>query len=128
MFNANNTDTISDQPSWDSSQLSQRAWLDGLLPWLPTKNTAYASLCEHGYTLTPQGRVVVFSYQHAQAVIFNLYTPYTMDAPSPLVPTFSFPFQPASTAAAGPTTRSAPAGAAPGTAAPTSVSSSGAPA
>eukprot|EP00965_Chrysotila_dentata_P017297 574095-Pleurochrysis_carterae.AAC.1 len=69
---------------WDSSQLSQRAWLDELLPWLPTKNTAYASLCEHGYTLTPQGRVVVFSYQHVQAVFFSLYTPYTMDAPSPI--------------------------------------------
>eukprot|EP00965_Chrysotila_dentata_P022830 756861-Pleurochrysis_carterae.AAC.1 len=84
MSNADNTETVSDQPSWDSSQLSQRAWLDDLLPGLPTKNTAYASLCEHGYTLTPQGRVVVFSYQHAQAVFFNLYTPYTMDAPSPI--------------------------------------------
>eukprot|EP00965_Chrysotila_dentata_P149382 4933229-Pleurochrysis_carterae.AAC.1 len=44
MSNADTTDTVSEQPSWDSSQLSQRAWLDDLLSWLPTKNTAYASL------------------------------------------------------------------------------------
>eukprot|EP00965_Chrysotila_dentata_P104219 3441450-Pleurochrysis_carterae.AAC.1 len=67
MTNPEDTDTVSEQPSWDSSQLSQRAWLDDLLPWLPTKNASYASLVEHGYTLTPQGRVVVYSYQHAQA-------------------------------------------------------------
>eukprot|EP00965_Chrysotila_dentata_P066624 2206287-Pleurochrysis_carterae.AAC.3 len=81
MSNADTTDTVSEQSSWDSSQLSQRAGLNDLLPWLPTKNaglnnllpwfptknTAYASLCEYGYTLTPQGRVVDYSYQHAQA-------------------------------------------------------------
>eukprot|EP00965_Chrysotila_dentata_P104641 3455598-Pleurochrysis_carterae.AAC.2 len=50
-----------------------------------------------------------------------------MDAPSPIVPTFSFPSQPASAAAAGPTTRSTPASAAPAAAAPTSASSTGTP-
>eukprot|EP00965_Chrysotila_dentata_P021896 724721-Pleurochrysis_carterae.AAC.1 len=88
MPDTDNTDTVSEQPSWDSSQLSQRAWLDDLLPWLPTRNTSYAFLVEHGYTLTPQGRVVVYSYQHAQAVFFNLYIPYTKDSPSPIAPTF----------------------------------------
>eukprot|EP00965_Chrysotila_dentata_P252316 6210615-Pleurochrysis_carterae.AAC.1 len=58
-----NTDTVSEQPSLDFSQLSQRAWLDDLLPWIrPTSNSYDASLIEHGYTLTPQGRVVVYSY------------------------------------------------------------------
>eukprot|EP00965_Chrysotila_dentata_P190116 6173692-Pleurochrysis_carterae.AAC.6 len=74
----------------DSFQLSKRAWLDNFLPWLPTSNASYASLIEHGYTLTPQGRVVVYSYQHAQAVFFNLYTRYTIYAPSPIAPTFTF--------------------------------------
>eukprot|EP00965_Chrysotila_dentata_P038434 1277330-Pleurochrysis_carterae.AAC.1 len=72
MPDTNNTDTVSDVPSWDSTlKLTQRALLDDLLPWLLTSNAAYASLIEHGYTLTPQGRVVVYSYQHAQAVLFN---------------------------------------------------------
>eukprot|EP00965_Chrysotila_dentata_P036828 1225588-Pleurochrysis_carterae.AAC.1 len=53
--------------------------------------------------------------QHAQAVFFNLYTPYTMDSPSLVAPTFSFPTLPAPASAAGPTTRSggAASGAAP---------------
>eukprot|EP00965_Chrysotila_dentata_P012995 429083-Pleurochrysis_carterae.AAC.2 len=113
MPDTNNPDAVSSQPSWDSSQLSQRAWLNDLLPWLPTSNASYVSLIEHGYTLTPHGRVVVYSMQHAQAVFFKLYTPYTMDAPSPLAPTFVFPTAPATSGAAGPTTRSTPAGAAP---------------
>eukprot|EP00965_Chrysotila_dentata_P030545 1017048-Pleurochrysis_carterae.AAC.1 len=52
--------------------------------------------------------------QHAQAVFFNLYTPYTMDSPSPVAPTFTFPTLPAPASAAGPTMRSG--GAAPGAA------------
>eukprot|EP00965_Chrysotila_dentata_P177766 5871919-Pleurochrysis_carterae.AAC.5 len=68
MPETNTTGTDSDKPSWDSSQFTQRAWIDDLLPWLPTCNSAYASLIEHGYTLTPQGRVVAYSYSHAQAV------------------------------------------------------------
>eukprot|EP00965_Chrysotila_dentata_P039773 1321664-Pleurochrysis_carterae.AAC.1 len=67
MPDTNKSDSVSDQPSWDSSQFTQRAWLDDLLPWLPKCNASYASLVEHGYTFTPQGRVVVYSYQHAQA-------------------------------------------------------------
>eukprot|EP00965_Chrysotila_dentata_P190131 6173698-Pleurochrysis_carterae.AAC.2 len=116
----NNTNTDSDKPSWDSSQLSQRAWLDDLLPWLPTANSSYASLIEHGYTLTPRGRVVVHSYAHAQAVFFNQYTPYTLDAPSPIAPAFTFPTAGSAPAPAGPATRSTPASAAPASAAPAS--------
>eukprot|EP00965_Chrysotila_dentata_P227247 6195884-Pleurochrysis_carterae.AAC.1 len=84
-----------------------------LLPWLPTCNASCASLIEHGYALTPQGRVVVYSLQHAQAVFLNLYTPCTMDAPSAIAPTFTFPVASTASGAAGPTTRSTPAGAAP---------------
>eukprot|EP00965_Chrysotila_dentata_P113311 3744356-Pleurochrysis_carterae.AAC.2 len=57
-------------------------------------------------------------YQHAQAVFFNLYTPYSMEAPSPIALKFAFAPAPASTAASGPATRSTPASAAPTTTAP----------
>eukprot|EP00965_Chrysotila_dentata_P019459 646840-Pleurochrysis_carterae.AAC.1 len=79
------------KPSWDSSQLTERAWLDDLLPWIPSCNPLYATLIEHGYSLTPQGRVVVFSVDHAKAVYHRFYTPYTFDAPSPVAPSFVFP-------------------------------------
>eukprot|EP00965_Chrysotila_dentata_P178831 5905380-Pleurochrysis_carterae.AAC.1 len=55
------------KPSWDSSELTERAWLDDLLPWLPTCNSPYATLVEQRYSLTPQGRVVVYSADHAKA-------------------------------------------------------------
>eukprot|EP00965_Chrysotila_dentata_P195885 6177250-Pleurochrysis_carterae.AAC.2 len=113
MPESNTTDTDSDKPSWDFAQFTQRAWIDDLLPWLPTCNAAYASLIEHGYTLKPQERVVVYSYSHAQAVFFNQYTPYPLDSPSPVVPTFSFATSPAAAATTGPATRSTPASAAP---------------
>eukprot|EP00965_Chrysotila_dentata_P018338 610211-Pleurochrysis_carterae.AAC.1 len=95
MPDTNNHDAVSSQPSWDSPQLSQRAWLDDLLPSLPSSNATYAYLIEHGYTLTPWGRVVAYSHQHAQALYFNLYIPYTIDALSPVAPTFVFPTAPA---------------------------------
>eukprot|EP00965_Chrysotila_dentata_P051853 1721334-Pleurochrysis_carterae.AAC.1 len=119
MPETNGIDTNFEKPSWNSSQLTQRAWVDDLLLWLPTCNAAYASLIEHGYTLTPQGRVVVYSYQHAQAVFLSLHTPYTLDAPSPIAPVINFATAPSAAASAGPATRSTPASAAPTTAAPT---------
>eukprot|EP00965_Chrysotila_dentata_P169221 5588670-Pleurochrysis_carterae.AAC.1 len=67
--------------------------------------------------LQRSGRVVVHSYQHAQAVFFNQYTPYPLDSPSPVVPSFSFATAPAAAAATGPATRSTPASAAPTSAA-----------
>eukprot|EP00965_Chrysotila_dentata_P003678 120493-Pleurochrysis_carterae.AAC.1 len=119
MPETNSTDTDSEKPSWDSSQFTQRAWIDDLLPWRPTCNAAYATLIEHGYTLTPQGRVVVHSYAHAQAVFFNQYTPYPLDSPSPIAPVFNFTTAPAAALATGPATRSTPASAAPASAAST---------
>eukprot|EP00965_Chrysotila_dentata_P022760 754468-Pleurochrysis_carterae.AAC.1 len=104
MPESNTTDTDSEKPSWDASQFTQRAWIDDLLPWLPTCNAAYAILIEHGYTLTPQGRVVVHSYAHAQAVFFKQYTPYPLDSPSPVVPIFCFAAAPAAAATTGPAT------------------------
>eukprot|EP00965_Chrysotila_dentata_P108287 3576624-Pleurochrysis_carterae.AAC.1 len=62
------------KPSWDSSQLTERAWLDDLFPWLPSCNLLYASLVEQGYSLTPQGRVAVYSTDHAKAVFHRLHT------------------------------------------------------
>eukprot|EP00965_Chrysotila_dentata_P029701 987313-Pleurochrysis_carterae.AAC.1 len=61
--------------SWDSSQLTKRTWLDDLFPWLPLCNSLYATLVlEQGYSLTPQGRVVVYSNDHAKAVFHRLHT------------------------------------------------------
>eukprot|EP00965_Chrysotila_dentata_P087697 2895503-Pleurochrysis_carterae.AAC.1 len=113
-------ETNSEKPFWDSSQLTQRAWIDDLLPWIPTCNASYASLIEHGYTLSPQRRVVLHSYQHAQAVFSNLYTPYPLDAPSPITPVFNFAAAPTAAAPAGPATQSTPASAAPTSATPAS--------
>eukprot|EP00965_Chrysotila_dentata_P179741 5934805-Pleurochrysis_carterae.AAC.3 len=83
------------KPSWDSSQLtSERAWLDDLFPWLPTCNSLYATLVEQGYSLTPQGRVVVSSNDHAKAVFHRLHQSCTFDSPSPVAPAFVFPTVP----------------------------------
>eukprot|EP00965_Chrysotila_dentata_P094546 3125971-Pleurochrysis_carterae.AAC.1 len=79
------------KPSWDSSQLTERAWLYDLFPWIPTSNALYATLLEHGYSLTPQGRVVVYSTDHAKAVFHRFYQVCTFNAPSPVAPTFVFP-------------------------------------
>eukprot|EP00965_Chrysotila_dentata_P132964 4396376-Pleurochrysis_carterae.AAC.1 len=66
------TDTVLQTETWDLPQLSQGTWLDNMLPWLPTCNSSYTSLVEHNYKLTPQSRIYVHSYQHVQAVFFNL--------------------------------------------------------
>eukprot|EP00965_Chrysotila_dentata_P037809 1257201-Pleurochrysis_carterae.AAC.1 len=58
------TDTVS-TPSWDSSQLFMRAWLDDLAAWLPTKNADFATLVEFGYVLTSQGKVATYDMDHA---------------------------------------------------------------
>eukprot|EP00965_Chrysotila_dentata_P106256 3508902-Pleurochrysis_carterae.AAC.1 len=90
------------RPSWDSSQLTERAWLDDLFPWIPTCNALYATLIEHGYSLTPQGRVVVYSNDHAKAVFHRFYQVHTFDAPSPVAPSFVFPTTAAPQAGAAP--------------------------
>eukprot|EP00965_Chrysotila_dentata_P135731 4487328-Pleurochrysis_carterae.AAC.1 len=86
--------TIS-KPSWDSSQLTECACLHDLFRWIPTCNSLYATLIEQGYSLTPQGRVVVYSSDHAKAVFHRLHQTHTFDSPSPVAPTFVFPRAPA---------------------------------
>eukprot|EP00965_Chrysotila_dentata_P194084 6176139-Pleurochrysis_carterae.AAC.1 len=80
--------------SWDSFQLAERTWLDDLLSWISTCNPLYATLTEHGYSLTPQGCVVVYSADHAKAVFCCLYQTYTFDSPSLTAPTLVFPTVP----------------------------------
>eukprot|EP00965_Chrysotila_dentata_P158205 5226611-Pleurochrysis_carterae.AAC.1 len=58
----------STQPSWDSSQISIRAWVDDVLTWIPTCDQSFAPLIENGYVITSHGRVVVASKEHAIAV------------------------------------------------------------
>eukprot|EP00965_Chrysotila_dentata_P131919 4361270-Pleurochrysis_carterae.AAC.1 len=45
------------QPSWDSSQISIRAWVDDVLTWIPTCDQSFAPLIENGYVITSHGRV-----------------------------------------------------------------------
>eukprot|EP00965_Chrysotila_dentata_P245664 6206698-Pleurochrysis_carterae.AAC.3 len=79
----------STQPSWDSSQISIRAWLDDVHAWIQTCDQSYAPLIEHGYVLPSHGRVVVASKDHATAVYHRIYTPYSLHSPSPLDPVFN---------------------------------------
>eukprot|EP00965_Chrysotila_dentata_P210464 6185897-Pleurochrysis_carterae.AAC.2 len=74
------------KPLWASLQLAERAWLDDLYPWIPTSNALYATLIGHGYSRTPQGRVVIYSTDHAKAVFHRFYQVCTFDAPSPVAP------------------------------------------
>eukprot|EP00965_Chrysotila_dentata_P260621 6213972-Pleurochrysis_carterae.AAC.1 len=90
--------------SRDSSQLTERALLDDLFPWIPTCNALYATLIEHGYSLTPQGRVVVYLNDHVKAVFHRFYQVYLFDAPSPVAPTFIFSTTVAPQAATAPPT------------------------
>eukprot|EP00965_Chrysotila_dentata_P158534 5236491-Pleurochrysis_carterae.AAC.1 len=91
------------KPSWDSSQLHMRTWLDDLALWLPTQYADYASLVEHGFVLTSQGKVTTYDLDHALAIRDRLQQVYTSDDPSPRVPTFTFGTPSAAQAAAGTT-------------------------
>eukprot|EP00965_Chrysotila_dentata_P160565 5300749-Pleurochrysis_carterae.AAC.1 len=62
----------STQPSWHSSQISIRAWLDDVLTWIPTCDQSFAPLIENGYVITSHGRVVVASKEHAIAVYHRI--------------------------------------------------------
>eukprot|EP00965_Chrysotila_dentata_P044316 1473495-Pleurochrysis_carterae.AAC.2 len=72
----------SQQPSWDCSQISLRAWI-------PTCEPTFAPLIKHGYVLTSHGRVVVASKDHAVAVLHRIYQPYSILSPSPNDSTFN---------------------------------------
>eukprot|EP00965_Chrysotila_dentata_P066716 2208655-Pleurochrysis_carterae.AAC.1 len=62
--NSNDADTVS-APTWDSSQLYLRAWLDNIAAWLPSQHSNYAPLIEYGYVLTSQGSVAAYTLEHA---------------------------------------------------------------
>eukprot|EP00965_Chrysotila_dentata_P156888 5184073-Pleurochrysis_carterae.AAC.1 len=81
-----NTNTESDSvsaPSWDSSQLHLRAWLDDVTTWLPAQHSNYAPLIEYGYVLTSQGSVAAYNMDHALHCRSRLLSAHTFDSPSP---------------------------------------------
>eukprot|EP00965_Chrysotila_dentata_P043150 1433211-Pleurochrysis_carterae.AAC.1 len=100
MNDSEDPDSVS-KPSWDSSQLHMRTWLDDLALWLPTQLSDYATLVERGYVLTSQGKVATFDLDHALAIRDRLQPLYAFDNPSPLVPTFAFSSLSTTQAAAG---------------------------
>eukprot|EP00965_Chrysotila_dentata_P055224 1832684-Pleurochrysis_carterae.AAC.1 len=67
MTETDDPDTVS-KPSWDSSQLHMRTWLDDLAIWLPSQQSDYATLVEQGYVITSQGKVAVYDLDHALAI------------------------------------------------------------
>eukprot|EP00965_Chrysotila_dentata_P196705 6177749-Pleurochrysis_carterae.AAC.1 len=77
-------------PSWDSSQLHMRTWLDDLAVWLPTQQSDFATLVEQGFIITSQGKVATYDMDHALACRSRLQTVYSFDNPSPRVPSFAF--------------------------------------
>eukprot|EP00965_Chrysotila_dentata_P063338 2099118-Pleurochrysis_carterae.AAC.1 len=111
-----------------------RTWLDDLAHWLPTQQSDYATLVEHGFIITSQGKVATYDLDHALAIRSRLQQLYTFDNPSPCVPNFGFGTAGApqtGAGAIGPQTRSqaatgssaAPAAAPPPTSVPLSTSS-----
>eukprot|EP00965_Chrysotila_dentata_P143074 4727900-Pleurochrysis_carterae.AAC.1 len=76
-------------PSWDSSQLQLRAWLDDVAAWLPAQHSNYSPLIEYGYVLTSQGSVAAFNMEHALHCRSRLLSAHTFDSPSPLNPVFT---------------------------------------
>eukprot|EP00965_Chrysotila_dentata_P093634 3094276-Pleurochrysis_carterae.AAC.2 len=87
------TAVSSQQPSWDCSQLTIRAWIDDVLTWIPTRDSAFAPLIEHGYVITSHGRVVVSSADQAVAVFHRVYTPYPLHNPRRSIPRSIFHFR-----------------------------------
>eukprot|EP00965_Chrysotila_dentata_P084585 2791941-Pleurochrysis_carterae.AAC.1 len=81
MNDSEDPDSVS-KPSWDSSQLHMRTWLDDLALWLPTQLSDYATLVEH-------------------AIRDRLQPLYSFDDPSPRAPAFAFVAPSAAQAAAG---------------------------
>eukprot|EP00965_Chrysotila_dentata_P136912 4528561-Pleurochrysis_carterae.AAC.1 len=79
----------SQQPSWDCSQISLRAWVDDILTWIPTCDATFAPLIEHNYVPTSHGRVIVSSKDQAIAVFHRIHQPYSLHSPLPVEPTFN---------------------------------------
>eukprot|EP00965_Chrysotila_dentata_P001516 50106-Pleurochrysis_carterae.AAC.1 len=85
---SNDADTVS-APTWDSSQLYLRAWLDDIAAWLPSQHSNYAPLIEYGYVLTSQGSVAAYTLEHALHCRSRLLIAHTYDSPSPRDPVFA---------------------------------------
>eukprot|EP00965_Chrysotila_dentata_P134984 4464773-Pleurochrysis_carterae.AAC.1 len=100
MNDSEDPDSVS-KPSLDFSQLHMRTWLDDLALWLPTQLSDYATLVEHGYVLTSQGKVATYDLDHALAIRDRLQPFHSFDDPSPRTPTFAFVAPSAAQAAAG---------------------------
>eukprot|EP00965_Chrysotila_dentata_P006049 198358-Pleurochrysis_carterae.AAC.1 len=124
----NNSHTDSDsvsQPSWDSSQLYLRQWLDDIAAWLPGQHSNYPPLIEYGYVLTSQGSVAAFNMDHALYCRSRLLVAHSFDSPSPRNPIFaaSGSTQPANLQATSRQTRAQAQSTAAGTTAPASATS-----
>eukprot|EP00965_Chrysotila_dentata_P134768 4457893-Pleurochrysis_carterae.AAC.1 len=84
-INTSDPDTVS-PPSWDSSQLHLRPWLDDVASWLPAQHSNYSPLIEYGYVLTSQGSVATFDMDHALYSRSRLLVAHSFDSPSPRNP------------------------------------------
>ena len=64
--NRNSSDTPKQRkdPSWDSSPLTKRKWVDGLEWWIPLMNSAYRKLIEYGVS-QEKGVTVTVSIEHS---------------------------------------------------------------
>ena len=76
------TDSVIPTPSWNSTQLTMRIWLDDLIAWLPTKSPSYATLLEYGYVIN-HGKVAVADAAQALQIATGTDTVYSIEAPSP---------------------------------------------
>eukprot|EP00965_Chrysotila_dentata_P210684 6186034-Pleurochrysis_carterae.AAC.3 len=82
------SDSVS-APSWDSSQLHLRSWLDDVAAWLLAQHSNYSPLIEYGYVLTSQGSVAAYNLDHALHCRSRLLLAHTFDSPSPRNPVFA---------------------------------------
>eukprot|EP00965_Chrysotila_dentata_P154050 5091718-Pleurochrysis_carterae.AAC.1 len=75
-------------PSWDSSQLHLRPWLDDIAAWLPAQHSNHSPIIEFGCVLTSQGSVAAFNLDHALHCRSRLLVAHTFDNPLPRNPIF----------------------------------------
>eukprot|EP00965_Chrysotila_dentata_P230549 6197834-Pleurochrysis_carterae.AAC.5 len=57
---------------------------------MSTQLLDYATLVEHGFVITSQGKIATYDLDHALAIRDRLQPLYTFDDPSPRVPQFAF--------------------------------------
>ena len=81
--NRNSSDTPRQRkyPSWDSSPLTKRKWVDALEPWLPLQNPAYRKLIEYGVS-QDRGVTVTLSIEHSLHLYVRNITKGTFENPS----------------------------------------------